>query len=175
MSFHEAYIAAGQLNILMHYAAGGDLAAQIKKAKTNRRPLEGPLITRWITQALLALQFMHSKHIIHRDIKPANMFLTSKGDLQLGDFGISKIMASTMACARTKVGTPYYLAPEVCQSRPYSGPCDIWSLGAVLFELMALRVPFEAHSMVQLVRKIVSGHLPAVPEIRGDPVRSSTN
>ena len=72
----------------------------------------------------------------------------------MGDFGIAKILDGTDAQARTQIGTPYYLSPEICESRPYGRSSDMWSIGVVLYELMALKLPFTAQSLPALVIKI---------------------
>ncbi len=64
--------------------------------------------------------------------------------IKLGDFGISKIMDGTSEYARTCIGTPYYLSPEVWENRPYNNKSDIWAMGCVLYELTTLRHTFEA-------------------------------
>ncbi|CAG2068093.1 unnamed protein product, partial [Timema podura] len=95
-------------------------------------------------QLLLAIQHIHSKKILHRDIKTANILLTRNKDfVKLGDFGISKILASKSK-AETVVGTPCYLSPELCEGRPYNEKSDIWALGCVLYEMMALHRAFRA-------------------------------
>ena len=83
--------------------------------------------------------------------------------VKLGDFGIAKVLSSTMANARTVVGTPYYLSPEIVQSKPYSFKSDIWSLGVVLYELAALKPPFDAPSLHFLAMKIVRGAFNPLP------------
>jgi NIMA (never in mitosis gene a)-related kinase len=62
----------------------------------------------------LAIKYIHDRKILHRDIKTSNIFLTSKGTIKLGDFGISKLLDTSLDNAVTLVGTPYYLSPEAC-------------------------------------------------------------
>ena len=81
----------------------------------------------------------------------------------MGDFGIARVLSSTRENARTVVGTPYYLAPEVVESRPYSFKADIWSLGVMLYELCALRPPFDAPSIHLLSMKIVRAQYNPIP------------
>merc|ERR1719436_1545706 len=68
-----------------------------------------------------------------------------------------------MAAAKTQIGTPYYLSPELCAERPYTWPSDIWAMGCILYELCALKVPFDAKTIPELVRKITKGEIPTVP------------
>jgi NIMA (never in mitosis gene a)-related kinase len=70
-------------------------------------------VLEWFTQICLGLKHIHDRKILHRDLKGQNIFLTSKGMVKIGDFGIAKVLASTMQNARTVVGTPYYLSPEI--------------------------------------------------------------
>merc|ERR1719160_2272506 len=120
-SLKHPYIVAYKdsfLNIVMEYADGGDLFTRIQKAKKSMTKFPEQQILRWFTQALLALKFIHDKHILHRDLKSQNFFLMSNGKLKIGDFGIAKVLDNTAACAQTTIGTPYYLSPEICQERP---------------------------------------------------------
>lgn len=162
--YRDSFFEARLLCIVMDFCEGGELAKYIRRARKTRQRIVEEQVLRWFTQAMLALKYIHEKHILHRDLKPANFFLTKTGSLKMGDFGISKSMACTMACAKTRIGTPYYLSPEVCQEKPYTWPSDIWSMGCVLYELCALQVPFDASSISGLVQKICYGALPALPE-----------
>lgn len=83
--------------------------------------------------------------------------------MQIGDFGIAKVLAATMAKAKTCVGTPYYLSPEVVQSQPYSLSTDVWSMGVMLYEMTALKPPFDAPSLHLLSMKIIRGVYNPVP------------
>jgi NIMA (never in mitosis gene a)-related kinase len=76
------------------------------------------------------------------------------GIVKLGDFGIAKVLDASDDYAKTQIGTPYYLSPEICESRPYGRSSDVWSLGVVLFEILALELPFQAQSLPALVTKI---------------------
>mmetsp|Transcript_19333 Transcript_19333/g.35014 ORF Transcript_19333/g.35014 Transcript_19333/m.35014 type:complete len:528 (-) Transcript_19333:193-1776(-) len=161
--YREYFIDSGWFCILMDFCEGGDLTKQIEQAKRRKQPLSEDQILRWFTQAMLALKYIHDKHVLHRDLKPGNFFLSKSGNLKMGDFGIAKVLSCTLACARTQIGTPYYLSPEVCQEKPYTWPSDIWAMGCILYEMCALKVPFDAANISGLVQKICRGPTPEVP------------
>jgi serine/threonine protein kinase len=129
-----------KLLILMEYCDGGDVSGLIDAAN-RRRPVKGlsePEVWALLIQLLMALKCLHFDHrVIHRDLKPQNIFLTSTGVVKVGDFGVSAVLAQNAEFARTFCGSPYYLAPEVCEEKPYNGKADLWSLGCVLYEVMA--------------------------------------
>ncbi|CAJ0963399.1 unnamed protein product [Ranitomeya imitator] len=122
----------------------------------------GITILDWFVQLCLALKHVHDRKILHRDIKSQNIFLTKSGTIQLGDFGIARVLNSTIELARTCIGTPYYLSPEICENRPYNNKSDIWALGCVLYEMCTLKHAFEAGNMKNLVLKIIRGSYPPV-------------
>jgi len=161
--YRTSFLEGGWLCIVMDYCEGGTLADKIQRAAKGSSTIAEAQVVRWVTQAVLALQYLHSKAVLHRDLKPGNLFLTKRDDLVMGDFGLSKVLDCTMACAKTLVGTPYYLSPEVIQDQPYSWPCDIWAMGCILFELCALKVPFESASLPKLAQKICFSKLPRLP------------
>lgn len=101
----------------------------------------------WFTQICLAIKHTHDKKILHRDLKSQNIFLTKRGILKLGDFGIARVLSNTKSRAKTVVGTPYYLSPEIIRNEGYSFKSDIWSLGVLLYEIAALQPPFNAASL----------------------------
>jgi NIMA (never in mitosis gene a)-related kinase len=85
------------------------------------------------------------------------------GMVKLGDFGIARVLSNTKENASTVVGTPYYLSPEIIENKPYSFKSDIWSLGVILYELCALKPPFDASSLHMLALRIVRGNYTPLP------------
>jgi serine/threonine protein kinase len=106
--------------------------------------------------------------ILHRDLKPGNVFLDGKNNVKLGDFGLSRVMNQDSVYATTHVGTPYYMSPEQITDSKYNEKSDIWSAGCVVYELTALRPPFEATNHLALAMKIKSGKLERVPSKYSD-------
>nr|XP_055241757.1 serine/threonine-protein kinase Nek1 isoform X4 [Gorilla gorilla gorilla] len=160
VQYRESFEENGSLYIVMDYCEGGDLFKRINAQKGVL--FQEDQILDWFVQICLALKHVHDRKILHRDIKSQNIFLTKDGTVQLGDFGIARVLNSTVELARTCIGTPYYLSPEICENKPYNNKSDIWALGCVLYELCTLKHAFEAGSMKNLVLKIISGSFPPV-------------
>ncbi|KAM6963036.1 serine/threonine-protein kinase Nek1 [Aplochiton taeniatus] len=160
VQYKESFEESGCLYIVMDYCEGGDLFKKINSQKGILFSEEQ--ILDWFVQICLALKHVHDRKILHRDIKSQNIFLTKDGTVQLGDFGIARVLNSTVELARTCIGTPYYLSPEICENKPYNNKSDIWALGCVLYEMCTLKHAFEAGNMKNLVLKIIRGSYPPV-------------
>ncbi|RJP69006.1 MAG: hypothetical protein C4532_11680 [Candidatus Abyssobacteria bacterium SURF_17] len=137
----------------MEYVEGQTLDELLKK----KTVLSADEAIRIITEVALALEHAHQRKITHRDIKPANIFLDSKGNVKVMDFGLA-----TVADARSKltrpgmlVGTVAYMSPEQCQGEELDHRTDIYSLGVVLYEMLTGVTPFTADTTVGLIYKIV--------------------
>ena len=101
------------LNIVMEYADGGDLASQIKaRIKLQRAYTENEVMLIF-TQVCLGMKHCHDRKIMHRDVKPLNIFLTQQGDIKIGDFGISRVLRRTESLATTQAGTLFHMSPEI--------------------------------------------------------------
>ncbi|CAM4839313.1 unnamed protein product [Rotaria magnacalcarata] len=168
-SFHST---DSYFNIVMTYCEGGDLHQRIIDTNEKNRSLSEAQITEWFIQTSMALQHIHGKHIIHRDVKASNIFLTKNDVVKLGDFGISRRILKNQELAKTQIGTPYYLSPELCQNRSYGKKSDMWALGCCLFEMMELKHCFDADNMNGLIMRIVRA---SVPPMRGNYNKSLKN
>uniref|UniRef100_A0A9J8DBQ8 non-specific serine/threonine protein kinase n=1 Tax=Cyprinus carpio carpio TaxID=630221 RepID=A0A9J8DBQ8_CYPCA len=163
VAFYKSFYDRSNFYILMEYCDAGDLMKRIRMQRG--KPFTEQQIVHWFVQICLGLKHIHDRKVLHRDIKAQNIFLTQGGQkVKLGDFGIARMLNSTVELARTCVGTPYYLSPEICENRPYNNKTDIWSLGCVLYELCTLRHPFEGSNLKQLVLRICRGRYSPVSQ-----------
>ena len=118
------------------------------------KPLAGPLpveeAVRLAIQIASALEEAHGRGILHRDLKPANILVTAKGTAKLLDFGLAKSMAgadATRTIEATISGTPAYMAPEQIEGKPCDARSDVFSFGAVLYEMLAGSRAFDGMAL----------------------------
>jgi NIMA (never in mitosis gene a)-related kinase len=162
ISVLDSFFDAGEhFCIVMEYAEHGDLQAALKKQAG--RPMAEATIIKWISQLCDALVHVHARKILHRDIKSANIFLDKSDNIKLGDLGIGKALNGTNELARTVIGTPYFMSPELLLNQPYSYKSDMWAVGCLVFELCAQKPPYEARDMSGLVMKITQAPTPPLP------------
>jgi serine/threonine protein kinase len=103
-----------------------------------------------------ALHYAHSRGVVHRDIKPSNILLTQDGDVRLVDFGIAIVTDSEVSRLEGVAGSPAYMSPEQVQGREIGPRSDLYSLGAVMYEMLCGLRPFRAGALGKLLKQIVN-------------------
>ena len=164
VSYKEAFFDEKDrtLCIVMEFADNGDLYQKIVEHKKKAMFFEESEIWRIFIQLVNGLKALHDLKILHRDLKSANVFLYTNGDAKIGDLNVSKVTRAGVG--HTQTGTPYYASPEVWKDSPYDNKSDIWSLGCVLYEMIALKPPFRAQDMEGLYKRVIKGQYSRIPD-----------
>jgi eukaryotic-like serine/threonine-protein kinase len=140
---------AGTLFYAMELVPGTSLEDELR----GGRRFQWREVTQMAIKLSRALKHAHDHGVIHRDLKPANLLLTPDGEIKLSDFGIARLFGNTRMTADGGVlGTAEYMAPEQADGRPVTERCDQYSLGGVLYALLAGRAPFRAKTLVEMLQ-----------------------
>ncbi len=157
---------AGQLWFTMPYIEGESLRDRI----TRERQLPVDDAVRIAREAAQALEYAHHHGVIHRDIKPENLLLTEDGNTLVADFGIARSLAAgdqKLTETGLAVGTPAYMSPEQASGEhDVTARTDVYSLGAVLYEMLAGEAPFTGPTAQAVIAKRFSGDIPSVRRTR---------
>lgn len=177
IQYLDAFIENNELWIAFEWAEAGDLKRQVRKANEKGVRFDERTVWRYFAQLCAAMLHLHRARIMHRDLKPANIFLTLQGVVKLGDLGLGRHLSENTLEARSKVGTPLYMSPEVLRGEPYDWKSDVWSLGCILYELAVLRSPFKSEGLdlYGLFQKINKGEFEPVPPLYSDHLRQVVN
>src|SRR5262245_32530186 len=138
--------------LLMEFVDGGTLADRLRAG-----PVPPAQAADWAEAIARGVHAAHRRGIVHRDLKPANVLMTADGMPKITDFGIARRLDDPADRTRTGLvlGTPQYMAPEQAEGKKGVGPAaDIWAVGAILYELLTGRPPFEGESSLDLLRRV---------------------
>jgi NIMA (never in mitosis gene a)-related kinase len=164
ISFKESWVTDQTLSMVMELADAGDLKQAIKRQRKSGKYFSEVQVMSLFAQLALAIKHIHSRNILHRDLKTANIFLMKDGLLKLGDFGLSFVLSSEEGAREmTRLGTPYYISPEMCMGNNYSASNDIWAMGVVLYNMCTLQQPFVGESLNDLLQNIVETKPKKIP------------
>jgi tRNA A-37 threonylcarbamoyl transferase component Bud32 len=172
--------AEGRPYIVMEYLRGASLSAYLKELHGHNQRLRPPQIARLLLTIATALDYAHEQGVVHRDIKPGNIILHNKTkdifadqpiseqtEPVLTDFGLVRIaQAVTQTASGAVSGTPAYMSPEQAQGVRVDHRSDIYSLGVVLYEMIAGRIPFEGDTSWTVIFKHINEPPPAIPDIQ---------
>jgi len=161
-----AFEHAGQYSIVMEYVPGGSLRALLE---TERQVPLDRVLTIGLELAD-ALSRAHHLGIIHRDLKPENVLLAADGTPRLSDFGMARLEADATSLTQsgTLFGSPTYMSPEALRGEELDARGDIWSLGVLLYELLAGQRPFAGTQITPVVASILQDPVPDLEQFRAD-------
>ncbi|HSP13342.1 MAG TPA: protein kinase [Thermoanaerobaculia bacterium] len=143
------------------YVDGENLRDHMRK----RKPLPLDEALRIVEGIMRGLAYAHAKGIVHRDIKPANILLTSTGEAKIADFGIARPLDSTLTAVGEMLGTPSYMSPEQVRCQPVTTRSDLFSVGAVLYEMLTGIKAFGASDVTGILRNVVETTPKAAHEV----------
>ena len=160
VAVHDFALHEGNPFLAMEFVDGVTLAQVMAgvQARSERMPVTTAASI--IQQVLLALEAAHALGVVHRDIKPANIMLTADNRVKVADFGISRLGSSSLTQDGAMVGTPSYMSPEQCRGEKVDARSDLYSVGAVLFELLAGRKPFPGKGPVEVISQLLNEPAP---------------
>ena len=126
-----------------------------------------PVVVSIVARVAEALAYAHKQHVVHRDIKPANIMYEAESDtVKVTDFGIARITDSSKTKTGLVLGTPSFMSPEQLAGKKVDGRSDLYSLGVMLFQMLAGVLPFRGDSMSELMYKIANEEAPDIRLIR---------
>jgi serine/threonine protein kinase len=146
---HTAFQVDNQLVMMMEFVEGSTLEQIAKQG-----PIPQSDVIKYMQQVLAALSYAHGRGVVHRDIKPANIMVTSQGVVKLMDFGIAKSRTEQdLTRPGTTMGSLYYMSPEQVRGGTVDARSDIYSVGVMMYELLAGRRPFVADSAYEILNQ----------------------
>ena len=176
VKIYDVVAEEGDVHAIVMELLEGETVLEMLDREGRVDPLDAMRIVR---QAASGLAAAHAKSLIHRDVKPQNLVLLPDGTVKVVDFGLAAETGGEMAAER--IGTPHYMSPEVCESRPAEPASDVYSLGITLYHLLVGQPPHSGLSIKEILQAHAAGKplhperkLPGLPKKVCDLVRSMT-
>ncbi|KAK1354669.1 serine/threonine-protein kinase ATG1c [Heracleum sosnowskyi] len=144
----------GKIYFVLEFCKGGDLSMFLHKRKGR---ITESTAKHFMLQLASGLKILRDNDLIHRDLKPQNLLLSTNGEdsvLKIADFGFARSL-QPRNLAETLCGSPLYMAPEIMQVQKYDAKADLWSVGAILFQLVTGKTPFTGNNQIQLLQNIM--------------------
>ncbi|XAR50897.1 Non-specific serine/threonine protein kinase [Bertholletia excelsa] len=151
---HDIIEETGRIHIVLEYCRGGDLSMYIQQSQGRVTEAKAKHL---MQQLAAGLQILRRNNLIHRDLKPQNLLLSTNDEnavLKIADFGFARPLQPRVL-AETLCGSPLYMAPEIMLFKKYDAKADLWSVGAILYQLVTGKTPFTGNSQTQLLQNIV--------------------
>jgi calcium-dependent protein kinase len=158
IKLYEVFEDNRYIHLIMELSTGGELFDRILDRITKKNLYTEKEAASIFKQMMSAICYCHAQSICHRDLKPENLLLGSPAEdapIKVIDFGLSKIFNSSNHKMSTKVGTAYYVSPEVLAG-DYDEKCDIWSAGVILYILLTGEPPFNGANDNEIYKKIIA-------------------
>ena len=167
IGIYDAGVDGDACYIVMELVAGGETLKKYCR-QDNLQPIEKVVET--IFKCAKALDYAHKQGVIHRDIKPTNILVTKEDDVKIGDFSIAHLtkLDSTETMPMGLIGSPRYMSPEQVTEDYITSQTDLFSLGIIMYELLAGKHPFAAENFSRLVQRILNEDPPHVQQFRSD-------
>jgi len=156
MKFFKSFHDEENIYIMTEVIHGGELYAYLRKYNGSTKKLPLADVRFYAACTVEAISYLHEKHFVYRDLKPENVMIDTKGYLRLVDFGFAK---KCVYKTYTKCGTPEYFAPELLKGNGYNGSVDYWSIGVLVYEMIAGRTPFFKEDELQQAQSILENEV----------------
>lgn len=150
--------------IIMEYFPNGDLSQKISEGIDTSQAIDH------FIQMVQGLEMIHERNIVHRDIKPRNILFRSDDSLAISDFGIARVMEQSYGLTLKGIilGSPYYMSPEQIDDEKVDRRADLYSLGAVFYEMLTGKKPFRGGSLMKIFYAHLNDPIPTLPALLKD-------